>query len=265
MAFKKPRFDLRTLSAVITLNLSYMRNTLHELFEPFTGRSRILNLIDNTDKEREALQALILYEQEQFKTVKIKDFPISRQELEAFNYRVGDVMGSVGGKRPDWYAEMDLKKKILKSKDLAKYFEQHIAEKQLLQKRVLELNKKISHGKVELGEEVPEYLVPEFLKAAYMERIKEKEKQEFKKLVPKNKPEAMQAEGQPSAEQQPKKDNADVKIGRALASLNTADENPETTDPSRLKLLSRRKRWKLQHGFKLKKRNLRNERKGIFD
>jgi len=45
-----------------------------------------------------------LYEQEQFQTVKIKDFPITRQELEAFNYRIGDVMDSVGGKRPDWYA-----------------------------------------------------------------------------------------------------------------------------------------------------------------
>jgi len=46
---------------------------------------------------------------------------------------------------------MDLKKKILKSKDLSKYFEQHIAEKEILQKRVLELNKKIAYGKVELG------------------------------------------------------------------------------------------------------------------
>jgi len=31
-------------------------------------------------------------------------------------------MDSIGGKRPDWFAEMDLKKKILKSKDLSKYF-----------------------------------------------------------------------------------------------------------------------------------------------
>jgi ATP-dependent RNA helicase DDX56/DBP9 len=34
---------------------------------------------------------------------------------------------------------------------------------------------------------------------------------------------------------------------------------------SRLKLVSARKRWKLQHGFKLKKRNIRNEKKGIFE
>ena len=43
------------------------------------------------------------------------------------------------------------------------------------------------------------------------------------------------------------------------------EENPDTTDVSRLKLLSARKRWKLLHGFKLKKRNKRMEKKGIFE
>jgi hypothetical protein len=66
-------------------------------------------------------------------------------------------------------------------------------------------------------------------------------------------------------EQPQRKDNPTTKINRALASVNIEDENPETTDPSRLKILSGRKRWKLLHGFKLKKRNIRNERKGIFD
>ena len=54
------------------------------------------------------------------------------------------------------------------------------------------------------------------------------------------------------------------KIQRVLKHIEIEDENPETTDVSRLKLVSARKRWKLQHGFKLKKRNLRNEKKGIF-
>jgi len=65
-SFNKSRFDLRSLSAIITINISYIRNSLQQLFEPFVGRSRIINLIDNTEKEREALQALILYEQQQF-------------------------------------------------------------------------------------------------------------------------------------------------------------------------------------------------------
>jgi len=48
------------------------------------------------------------------------------------------------------------------------------------------------------------------------------------------------------------------KIQRVLKHIEVEDENPETTDVSRLKLVSARKRWKLQHGFKLKKRNIRN-------
>lgn len=45
-------------------------------------------------------------------------------------------MDNIAGKRPDWYAELDLKKKILKSKDMGKYFETHAEEKTLLQKKI---------------------------------------------------------------------------------------------------------------------------------
>ncbi len=47
--------------------------------------------------------------------------------MEAFEYRISDILGSVGGKKPDWYATIDLNKKILKSKDLSKYFQAHPA------------------------------------------------------------------------------------------------------------------------------------------
>lgn len=43
----------------------------------------------------------------------------------------------------------------------------------------------------------------------------------------------------------------------ALRHVDLEEEDPEVTDISRLKLVSARKRWKLQHGFKLRKRNLR--------
>ncbi len=56
--------------------------------------------------------------------------------MEAFQYRISDVIDNIAGKRPDWYAELDLKKKILKSKDMGKYFETHAEEKTLLQKKI---------------------------------------------------------------------------------------------------------------------------------
>lgn len=181
------------------------------------------------------------------------------------------MYGSIGGRRADWFAVVDLNKKILKSKDMAGYFESHPDEKQVLQKKIMELTKKVNMGKVELGEELPEYLLPEFLKGAYMQRIREQEKEIFKRLKPKKqkqkadgeeggeegKMEVEDGEKQLAETKRREKDTVETKIGRALASINPDEENPETTDPSRLKILSGRKRWKLLHGFKLKKRNMR--------
>jgi ATP-dependent RNA helicase DDX56/DBP9 len=76
--------------------------------------------------------------------------------------------------------------------------------------------------------------VPECLKAAYKEKIK---------LI-----EHKLEDEAPASHQ---------KVKRVLRHIDLDDENPETTDISRLKLISARKRWKLLHGFKLKKRNLR--------
>lgn len=55
------------------------------------------------------------------------------------------------------------------------------------------------------------------------------------------------------------------KVKKVLRHVNLDEENPETTDVSRLKLISARKRWKLLHGFKLKKRNKKLEKKGVFE
>jgi ATP-dependent RNA helicase DDX56/DBP9 len=55
------------------------------------------------------------------------------------------------------------------------------------------------------------------------------------------------------------------KVRDALKHIDLEEEDPGVTDVSRLKLVSARKRWKLQHGFKLRKRDRRKERKGIFD
>ena len=47
--------------------------------------------------------------------------------------------------------------------------------------------------------------------------------------------------------------------------VNTEKEDEGLTSSERLKIISNRKRWKLAHGFKLKKRNKRLEKKGVFE
>lgn len=55
------------------------------------------------------------------------------------------------------------------------------------------------------------------------------------------------------------------KIKKVVEKIDEDEENPDITDVSRLKLISNRKRWKLRHGFKLRKRNMKNEKRGIFE
>ncbi len=47
--------------------------------------------------------------------------------------------------------------------------------------------------------------------------------------------------------------------------IDPSKENPDVLDPYYLKPTSGRKLWKVRHGYKLKKRNKRLEKKGIFN
>lgn len=53
--------------------------------------------------------------------------------------------------------------------------------------------------------------------------------------------------------------------GDKYVTVDESKENVEELDPSRLKIISGRKLWKLKHGYKLKKRNKFLEKKGIFN
>jgi ATP-dependent RNA helicase DDX56/DBP9 len=134
----------------------------------------------------------------------------------------------------DLFQQLDFKKKVLRSPELKQQLTQNTKERDLLVKSINDLRKKIDHNKVTLSEFVPEYLVPECLKHSYAEKMKVLAERE----------EGMTA--------------SNKKVRRVLRHVDLDEENPENTDVSRLKLISARKRWKLLHGFKLKKRNMRN-------
>jgi len=46
--------------------------------------------------------------------------------------------------------------------------------------------------------------------------------------------------------------------------IDTSKENPMITDPDQLKPLSNRKLWQIRHNKRIKKKNIRLEKKGIF-
>ena len=74
--------------------------------------------------------------------------------------------------------EFDLKRKILKSPDMKPYFEENPKEREVLVKTINSLSKKLENGKVTISQFVPSYLVPECLKAAYEDQLKNMPKEE---------------------------------------------------------------------------------------
>ena len=108
-----------------------------------------------------------------FESVKVKEFPISKKELEAFRYRIQDVFMTLGNNKVDLFQKYDFKKKMLKSPDLKDYFEQNPHERDLLLKEVIELKKKINHEGVTIRELVPPYLDRESRRSGYEQKTKE--------------------------------------------------------------------------------------------
>jgi ATP-dependent RNA helicase DDX56/DBP9 len=113
------------------------------------------------------LQDLIAFEKERFEHTIIKELPITRKELEGFRYRVNDVWSGLSNHRADLYRQLDFKKKLLKTPELKDQFESNGKEREVLVKSINDLRKKIDHGNVTLSDFIPDYLVPECLKASY--------------------------------------------------------------------------------------------------
>ncbi|EGR28780.1 hypothetical protein IMG5_168840 [Ichthyophthirius multifiliis] len=164
--------------------------------------------------------------------------------MESFRYRVNNVYENITKKQLENYKLVDFKKKMLKSPDLKEYYEKNINEKQLIIESIQKLQHQIKKNEVRCDGECPEYLLPLFLK----DKISMAQEKIKKILV-----------------YQPENSNLQKKVRlNKYVYINESKENDGETDPSRLKIISRRKQWKLRHGFKLRKINKRLEKKGIF-
>ena len=77
----------------------------------------------------------------------------------------------LGNHKIELFQQLDFKKKMLRSPDLKSYFAENPKEKEVLVKEINRLRKKIDSDGVRMSEIVPEYLVPECLKASYQEKV----------------------------------------------------------------------------------------------
>lgn len=130
------------------------------------------------------------------------------------------------------------------------------------------LSQNLKKFEIRCEQEVPEYLVPEFIKDQ-RKLFENKTTKKLEKVLVKSK----NQEFEQSLKRRMEGQNLDIsdlkkKIkqqGDQYVMVDQSKENEEDTDPSRLKVLSSKKLWKLKHGYKLQKINKRLEKNGIFD
>lgn len=120
---KRDYFPLTNLATVVCINVNHLKSDFTNIFNNFNHKPFIMTFVENQEVEVEALQSLIKLENSIFETVKSKEFPISKKELEAFKYRITDVWQSLGNHKVDMYQKYDFKKKILRSPDMKTHFE----------------------------------------------------------------------------------------------------------------------------------------------
>lgn len=164
------RLQLTTMSSIISIGLSHLPE-LPAVLGHFHQKPLLMTFLENTEEEVGRLQQWINAEKEAYAHAAVKELPISRTEMEGFKYRVNDVWSTLTAHRVDMYRQLDFKKKLLKSPQLKEELDQQQGQRQTLVDEINALRKKIDHGQVVLPEVVPEYMVPECLKAAYQQQM----------------------------------------------------------------------------------------------
>lgn len=195
----------------------------------------------------------------------VKAFPLEERYITAFNTMVGSVVDSLGKRYIKLQHLMDMDRLVLRSKSMKEYFSSHPEEVSALREKIQGYAKTINKYTGRMSPVIPSYLIPEFLQNKQSSIIPKV----LKLKVGRGRP------GKGLGGQKPEKK---VKTENDTAKLEEEHDpnakymyiKPEKEDPSlvaaeELKPTSARKLWKLQHGYRLKKRNFRLEKKGIFN
>ncbi|CAD8156142.1 unnamed protein product [Paramecium pentaurelia] len=260
----KQPYTLKKLDNIILYNL--LPNELPD---------QILKSVTNTvciaSNNEQNVETVMQFVNAEYNNVNCKEYPIKQNEIEAFRYRIEDTTKNISKYQVKMAEQIDFKKKMVKSPDLVEYFQQNQKEKELLQDQIVQLKKKLNRSSIQLPQgPVPEYLLPEFIKKQRkMQGDQQKVKvlvrvhdQNTDKLIKKRRllNDEMNNNMLPEQEEKAKA----KKPENQYVTINQEDEDPELVDSSRLRPISGKKIWKLKHGFKLKKRNKRLEKKGVF-
>ena len=140
----------------------------------------------------------------------LEPVPINKSDVQLFEYRIKEVLSSLSRRQVKLYQLIEVKKLMLKSKRMKKYFIEHPKERDLLLAKLQKLTKEFKKYEIKLPSEVPSYLTPSFLKA----------------------------------ERKSKANKLDYILKRSKK------ENPLLRDSKTLPVLGSHKQWKIRHRIK---------------
>lgn len=263
------KHGLREIDNIITWELELIVDLYDKLPDFLDSRKSIpclIELLSPTEENKELLFSLLETAKGRAKGNGIQQLPVKEDQLRSFSYRCTDVLESITKKQIDNMKNVDIKRQVLKSKELKEYFEDHQKERDLVIHDLESMTKQIALHSVKMQNDVPSYLIqdstlrneiiPKENKQTRGRIIKEKYNEDYESNLAKR-----MAGNDLSMD--------DVKKKRKMTGdkyLKVRDdlEDPLVTDPTRLIPLSNRKLWKMKHKKPLKRINKRLEKKGIF-
>jgi hypothetical protein len=185
---------------------------------------------------------LIAEQEVVYNKIMFEPMTVDLKDVEMFNYRMETLFNSLTYKQVKLYRLIEMQKLLLKSKKMKEYFSSHANEKELVLVKLNRLSKQLKKYAVSLPKDVPEYLIPNFVKEEATERnrkIREKRANSIK-------------------------NNQKLQDPKNVRKV-FATENPVLNDPKQLKTFSSHKLWKIRH-HKIKKfQNKKKLAKGIYN
>lgn len=259
---------MKEVDNIISMELSNVADIYDTLSDYLTSKKSIPCLIEflgHSEDNKELLFSLLEQNKTRSKSNTIQELPIKTESIKTFTYRCTDIYRGITIKQINTLKTMDIKRQILKSKELKEYFDEHRKERELIVKDIDKMAKKVSTHAIQMESNIPSYLLlDEEVKADEAEEGKPQKKQ-ILKLKYNEEYEASLAKRMAGN----KLTLDDVKkkrkmMGDKYMTIDTAHDDPTVTDASRLAPLSNKKLWKIRHRKSLRKVNKRLERKGIF-
>ena len=240
-----------------------------ELFKTRSNAHKtLISLCENSEEEIELFSQVMEIQKRDYKSLNLNEFPLTLKEIDAFDYRISDVLRGITKKQLHLAQMLDFKRQMMKSKNLQGFFKEHQEEKTLLQEEIKRLSNDLNKFAIRLYEDIPSYLLPESLKqqnGVYnLNTMVGKKRKIGVSHWNENFEESMKKRMVNNGLSIEDVKNKALAIKEKTVLIDEDKEDPNVLDPNYLKPLSNRKMWKIKHKFKLQHKNQRLEKKGIF-